>query len=294
MKRIKQPGNRFTRTLALFLSFAMLLTLFAACGVRQHPQEEPQPPAPPASQLGAALPNRPAPKPLTNVAMKETTPSTARRVQPKPAWDGSFNPDEGKPERSDTAYQMLYHTVINNPEALPIGTVILNDAASSKQDLLWYMPQIAAYAEACAERRPDVEADFRKLAYEAKMLCQPDSMDTVTVPNDLTDADLFSRMACLLAYAACSDYFVAGVEYIAAYECVIVQREREGAYPIDPSLMPWIRAAARGACLSNALYTLSAFPLYGTEMDYLSYLTEAEYQTAQAKPDTAADAYPIV
>ena len=294
MKRIKQPSNRFTRTLALLLSFALLLTLFAACGVQQHQQEEPQPPAPPASQLGMAQPSRPAPKPLTNVAMKETTPSIARRVQPKPVWDGSFNPDEGKPERSDTAYQILYHTVINNPEALPVGTVIRNDAASAEQDLLWYMPQIAAYAEACAERRPDVEADFRKLADEAKILCLPGSMDTVTVPNDLTDADLFSRMACLLAYAACSDYFVAGVEYIAAYECAAVVREREGDYPIDPSLIPWIRAAARGACLSNALYTLSAFPLHGAEMGFLSYLTEAECQTAQAKPDTAAGAYPTV
>ena len=119
-------------------------------------------------------------------------------------------------------------------------------------------------------------------------------MDTVTVPDDLTEVDLFSRMACLLAKAACSDYFVAGEEYIAAYECESINREREGDYPVDPSLMPWIRAAARCAYLSNELYTLSAFPLHGVEMDFLSYLTEAECQTAQAKPDTAAGAHPAV
>lgn len=286
--------KRSLRALALLLSLAMLLTLFAACSVQRHPQEDTQPPAPPASQHGTPVPRQSAPKSLTKAAMKDPTPSTARLVQPKPAWDGSFNPDEGKPELSDTAYQTLYRTVINNPEALPVGTVILNDAVACKQDLLWYMPQIVAYAEACAERRPDVEADFRKLADEAKMLCLPAQMDTVTVPDDLTEVDLFSRMACLLAKAACSDYFVAGEEYIAAYECESINREREGDYPVDPSLMPWIRAAARCAYLSNELYTLSAFPLHGVEMDFLSYLTEAECQTAQAKPDTAAGAHPAV
>ncbi len=123
-----------------------------------------------------------------------------------------FDPTEGAPEfKRDPAMIELMQQFQDQIDEFEIGhTVIYGDAEQLYTEgytyTLWYMPQLAAYAAACAERFSDASESLRAAADAARALAGP-AQPMPVVPAGLSDAELLSRLKSVLSAWYATPYF---------------------------------------------------------------------------------------